>query len=115
MKVAVLNPRGNDPDQNFPDFAGSPDEGRHAPVNYHAVAACTGGGFYRDPNSIPKEVRAVILLLTHDLSRANMALTRLRREEKDRRSCLERSWRAPSGAAVEHRKKPSSLPGPVRT
>src|SRR5215218_8810500 len=82
MKVAVLNPRGNDPDQSFPEFAGSPDERLHAPVNYHGFAACTGGGFFRDPNSIPSDVRAVILLLTHDLGRARMALTRLRRERK---------------------------------
>jgi len=82
MKVAVLNPRGNDPDQTFPDLAGAPDDRLHPPVNYHAFAACTGSGFYRDPNSIPHNVRAVIILLTHDLSRANMALTRLRREKK---------------------------------
>jgi hypothetical protein len=82
MKVAVLNPRGNDPDQAFPEFAGAPDERLHAPVNYHGFAACTGSGFFRDPNSIPFDVRAVILLLTHDLSRARMALTRLRREKK---------------------------------
>src|SRR5678815_886145 len=82
MKVAVLNPRGNDPDQLFPDIAGAPDERRHAPVNYHGFAACTGSGFFKDPNSIPEDTRAVILLLTHDLGRANMAMTRLRREKK---------------------------------
>ena len=82
MKVGVLNPRGNDPDQTFPDFAGKPDERFHAPVNYHGFAACTGGGFYRDANSIPDDTRAVILLLTHDLGRAKMAITRLRREKK---------------------------------
>src|SRR4029453_13065302 len=82
MKVAVLNPRGNDPDQSFPDFAGAPDERLHPPVNFHAFAACTGSGFYRDADSIPSDVRAVIVLLTHDLSRANLALTRLRREKK---------------------------------
>jgi hypothetical protein len=82
MKVAVLNPRGNDPDQAFPDFAGEPDERLHPPVNYHAFAACTGSGFYRDADSIPSDVRAVIVLLTHDLGRANLALTRLRREKK---------------------------------
>jgi hypothetical protein len=82
MKVAVLNPRGNDPDQTFPDFAGAPDERLHAPVNYHGFAACTGGGFYRDADGIPTDTRAVILLLTHDLRRASMAITRLRRERK---------------------------------
>ena len=70
MKVAVLNPRGNDPDQLFPDFAGAPDDRTHAQVNYHVFAACTAGGFFRDADSIPAEMRAVILLLTKDLSRA---------------------------------------------
>jgi len=81
MKVAVLNPRGNDPDQHFPDYAGLPDERLHPPVNYHGFAACTGGSFHRDADSIPADTRAVIVLLTHDLSRANLALTRLRREK----------------------------------
>jgi hypothetical protein len=82
MKVAVLNPRGNDPDQMFPDFAGTPDDQAHAPVNYHAFAACTAGGFFREADSIPKEMKAVILLLTKDLSRAAKAMIRLRREKK---------------------------------
>jgi hypothetical protein len=82
MKVAVLNPQGNDPDQSFPDSAGDPDERVHPPVNYHGFAACSRSGFFRDPNSIPDDTRAVILVLTHSLKRANMALTRLRREKR---------------------------------
>lgn len=82
VKVAVINPGGRDPDQAFPDFAGAPDEKRHAPVNYHAFAACTGGVFAHDYDAIPKDVRAVILLLTRDLSRSAKALTRLKREKK---------------------------------
>jgi hypothetical protein len=82
MKLAVLNPRGPDPDQLFPDFAGAPYERVHAPVNYHAFAACTGGGFFRDADAIPADTRAVLLLLTRDLSRARLAIKRLRRERK---------------------------------
>jgi hypothetical protein len=82
MKVAVLNPRGHDPDQTFPDFAGAPDERVHAPVNYHAFAACTGGGFYRDWQAIPPDTRAVIVLLTRDLSRAAKAIIGLRRTKR---------------------------------
>jgi hypothetical protein len=82
MKIAVLNPRGHDPDQTFPDFAGAPDERVHAPVNYHAFAACTGGGFYRDWQAIPKDTRAVIVLLTRDLSRAAKAVIGLRRTKR---------------------------------
>lgn len=82
MKIAVLCPRGRDPDQEFPDFAGKPDEAVHAPVNCHGFAACMGGGFYRDADAIPEKTRAVIVLLTRDLSRAVKALVRLRRERR---------------------------------
>ena len=82
MKLAVLNPRGNDPDQMFPDFAGSPDEHAHAPVNYHAFAACTGGGFFRRASSIPAEMRAVLVLVRHDLKATRDAIAELRRAKK---------------------------------
>ena len=82
MQIAVLNPNGKDPNQAFPDFAGAPDERVHAPVNYHAYAACTGGGFYRDWQAIPEKVRAVIVLLTRDLSRAAKAVIGLRRTKR---------------------------------
>lgn len=96
LKVAVLNPGGRDPDQSFPDFAGAPDEKVHAPVNYHAFAACTGGVFASDYDAIPRDVRAVILLLTHDLSRAAKAITRLRREKK----CVVVAWKEAGGHQV---------------
>jgi len=82
MKLAVLNPGGNDPEQTFPDFAGAPDENTHAPVNYHAFAACTGGGFYRKASAIPAEVRAVVLLLRHNLKPARGAVVELRQAKK---------------------------------
>ena len=82
MQLAVLNPRGKDPDQTFPDFAGAPDDALHAPVNYHAFAACTGGGFYRNASSIPAETRAVLVLLRHDLKSARGAVIELRRAKK---------------------------------
>lgn len=67
MKLAVLNPGGNDAEQAFPDGAGAPASLSHPPVNYHAFAACTGGTFYRDVAAIPKENRHVIVLLRRDL------------------------------------------------
>ena len=82
MKLAVLNPRGNDPDQWFPDFAGGPEEGAHAPVNHHAFAACTGGGFFRTAAAIPEEMRAVLVLVRHDLKSAREAVIALRRAKK---------------------------------
>ena len=69
MKLAVLNPKGRDPEQHFPDGAGVPSEAEHAPVNFHAFAACTGGGFFRDDRAIPAEMKSVLLLLRQDLPR----------------------------------------------
>jgi hypothetical protein len=106
MKVAVLNPQGKDPDQLFPDFAGAPNEREHAPVNYHAFAACTAGGFFREADSIPKEMRAVILLLTRDLSRAAKAIIRLRREKK----VVVLAWKEAGGHQIaEQLAKPSNV------
>ena len=67
MQIAVLNPGGRDREQHFGDGAGTPDDRQHAPVNYHAYAACTRGGFYRDASAIPKDMRAVLVLLRKDL------------------------------------------------
>jgi hypothetical protein len=78
MRVAVLNPGGRDHEQLFPDGAGSPDDRVHAPVNYHAYAACTGGGFSRDAARIPADTRAVLLLLRRDLKPALRALRELK-------------------------------------
>lgn len=74
MQLAVLNPGGRDHDQRFPEGPGVPDARAHAPVNYHAYAACTHGGFFRDANGIPEEMRAVLLLLRKDLKSALAAL-----------------------------------------
>ena len=78
MQIAVLNPGGRDPEQHFRDGAGAPDDRAHAPVNYHAYAACTSGGFFRDASAIPENVRAVLLLLRSDLKASLAAMKALR-------------------------------------
>lgn len=60
---AVLNPGGRDPVRLFPQGAGEPGDPGHAPINYHAYAACRNGGFFRKAGEIPEEVRAVLVLL----------------------------------------------------
>ena len=80
MQLAVLNPGGRDPEQRFPDGAGAPDPRVHAPVNYHAYAACTRGGFFRDVRAIPVEMRAVLVLLRKDLKSALLAVKALKAE-----------------------------------
>lgn len=82
MKLAVLNPRGRDPEQAFPDGAGTPDEQAHPPLNYHGFAACTGGTFYRKDEAIPKDQKEVLLLLRQDLKASRQAIIELRRAGK---------------------------------
>jgi hypothetical protein len=82
MKLAILNPRGRDPDQQFPDGAGAPDDKQHAPVNFHAFAACTGGAFFRRDQDIPADLKRVLLLLRQDLKASRQALLELRRAGK---------------------------------
>ena len=82
MKIAVLNPKGRDPAQTFADGAGAPSDALHPPVNFHAFAACTGGGFFRDDREIPADVKSVLLLLRQDLKVCKQALLELRRAGK---------------------------------
>ena len=82
MKLSVLNPGGNDPEQHFPNFAGQPDDAVHPPVNYHGFAACTGGSFFRKDTAIPSDAKAVLVLLRHDLKSARAAVVELRRAKK---------------------------------
>lgn len=78
MQLAVLNAGGNDREQRFPDAAGRPGEGPHAPINYHAYAACTRGGFFRRAKSVPKESRAVLVLLANAVRPARKAIEALK-------------------------------------
>jgi len=80
--VEVLNPGGRDPQQHFPDGAGAPAEKAHAPVNFHAFAACTGGSFHRSDTTIAADRKRVVLLLRHDLKASRQALVELRRAGK---------------------------------
>jgi hypothetical protein len=82
MQLAVLNPGGRDPDQLFSDGAGPRDAPGHAPVNFHAFAACTHGGFFRHAAQIPDAMRAVLVLLRKDLRPALQVVRELRARGK---------------------------------
>jgi len=82
MKLAVLNPGGNDPEQHFTEGAGAPDSTQHAPVNYHGFAACTGGAFFRRDQAIPSEMKRVLVLLRRDLKACRQAVLVLKRAGK---------------------------------
>ncbi|MEO5720795.1 MAG: hypothetical protein ABIR71_04900 [Chthoniobacterales bacterium] len=75
FRLHVLNPGGNDPEQ---DFGAEGNSAGHAPVNFHAYAACTGGGFFRDAKRAIAAGGPVLLLLRGDFrasERAFLALT----------------------------------------
>jgi hypothetical protein len=77
FRLNVLNPGGNDPDQHF-DPSVPIDAAAHAPVNFHAYAACTGGSFLRDVNAAIIARRPVLLLLRGDFKSSERALAALR-------------------------------------
>lgn len=80
--LAVWNPGGRDAWQDYAAGPGHPEDGLrgvHAPVNYHAYAACTRGAFHREFRTIPPGA-PVLVLLRRDLGPALRALRVLRRE-----------------------------------
>ena len=88
--LAVLNPGGRDRTRVFPDGAGSPEAPGHPPVNYHAYAACCGGGFFQREEDIPRDCRRVMVLLRRNgLGAAARAIARLR----PRGVCVRISWK----------------------
>jgi hypothetical protein len=78
MKLAVLDPGGRDPDQNFPDGAGAPTEQAVPPLGGQAFAACTSGLFVRRDQDIPAEQKEVLLLLGTELKKSRQAMVELR-------------------------------------
>ena len=63
FRLTVLNPGGRDPEQDFSSGINRPDDGGHAPVNFHGYAACTGGVFQREVQRAVAGRRAAVLLL----------------------------------------------------
>jgi hypothetical protein len=82
IPLAVLQPKGSDPEQTFPDLAGAPQEAAHPPLGYHAFAAATGGAMYRRDQQVPADAKAVLLMLGRDLKACRVALAELRRAGK---------------------------------
>lgn len=78
FKLTVLNPKGADPEQDFPDFAGNVDTNIHAPVNFHAYAACVGGSFQRDVNKAIERKQPVLLLVRNDMKYGLKVLRRIK-------------------------------------
>ena len=79
FRLTVLNPGGRDRDQQFRSVP-APDEGTHAPINFHAFAACTHGAFHFDPRRAVAENTPVLLLLRSDLRASERALADLKKQ-----------------------------------
>ena len=79
IKITVLNPDGNDPAQSFNDFAGEVGNGAHAPINYHAYAACVGGFFENNCDQAINNRHPVILLIRRRLNVVFKAVQQLKK------------------------------------
>ncbi len=82
MKVAVLNPEGRDAEQSFKDGPGVPNDSLHAPINYHAYAACTGASFYNNYKRISEDEQSIIVLIRNDIKASLKAVEYLKKEKK---------------------------------
>ncbi|MBA2242495.1 MAG: hypothetical protein H0W04_06350 [Chthoniobacterales bacterium] len=78
FRLNVLSPGGRDPEQHFGAMAND-SPGSHAPVNYHAYAACTGGSFFRDTARAIQAGDPVLLLLRGDFRDSERALFALKK------------------------------------
>ncbi len=89
IRLAVLNPRGRDPEQVFSEGAGSPHAAGHPPVNFHACAAATGGSFHRSVAHALAADCPVLVLLRR---RTRISLDAIRRLKASGRTVLV-SWK----------------------
>jgi hypothetical protein len=81
FRLTVLSPGGRDREQFFGDGAGEPGN-EHAPVNFHAFAACTGGTFQRETSCAIAQNTPVLLLLRGDFRAAQRALVALKKSNR---------------------------------
>ena len=77
FRLSVLNPGGRDPEQHFHAHAAAASAA-HAPVNFHAYAACTGGSFFRDTEHAIAAAAPVLLLLKPGFRESERALLALK-------------------------------------
>ncbi len=64
--LAVLNPGGRDPFQDYANGPGRPGDPGHPPINFHAYAACTRGAFFDSTRSLLEQADrfdAVLVLI----------------------------------------------------
>jgi len=81
FRLAVLNPAGRDPEQHFGGTAAAAAN-VHAPVNFHAYAACTGGAVFRETKRAIASGWPVLVLLRGDFRATERALVELKKARR---------------------------------
>jgi hypothetical protein len=81
FRLAVLNPGGRDPEQHFPEGQHA-SATLHAPVNFHAYAACTKGAVFRETKRAIASGWPVLLLLRGDFRATERALAELKKAQR---------------------------------
>ncbi|HEV2095789.1 MAG TPA: hypothetical protein VGQ82_04740 [Chthoniobacterales bacterium] len=77
FRLTVLNPGGRDREQHF-DTLESAGKDAHAPVNFHAYAACTHGSFQSNVRRAIAEETPVLVLLRGDFKASLQAVRALK-------------------------------------
>lgn len=81
FKLTLLSPGGPDRAQYF-DALPDPDSPAHPPVNFHALAACTGGSFHREAKQAVADNNPVLLLLRGNFRATERALAELKENRR---------------------------------
>src|SRR6266571_618368 len=81
FRLAVLNPGGRDHEQHFAENR-SATANEHAPVNFHAYAACTHGAVVRETKRAIATDWPVLLLLRGDFRASERALAELKKSKR---------------------------------
>ncbi len=81
FRLAVLNPGGRDHEQHFAENR-SATANEHAPVNFHAYAACTHGAVVRETKRAIATEWPVLLLLRGDFRASERALAELKKSKR---------------------------------
>jgi hypothetical protein len=81
FRLSVLNPGGRDLEQYFDEPVG-PEAGVHAPINFHAFAACTRGSVHRTAKNAIEEKRPILLLLRGNFHATERALSECQKAKR---------------------------------
>ncbi|WP_428381489.1 hypothetical protein [Nevskia ramosa] len=98
MRLDVVNPWGRDAPVDWRGGLTPPGAPGHAPINYWAWAAATGGRFHQTPDTVDGSADAVVVLLR----RRGLANLRAVRQLKARGLTVFVSWKESGSAQIEH-------------